>query len=55
MYRNGTIPIESNKSPGQRARSNRYMDETWESRVSEVKACQIKEVDDHDNLSPAKV
>jgi len=52
---NGTIPIESNKSPGQGARYYWDMDEAWETRVPEVEARQIKEVNDQDKFSPNKV
>jgi hypothetical protein len=50
-----TIPVQSNKCPSQWSRDNRDVDKSRVCVVTEVEGGQVEEVDDEDQLSPAKV
>ena len=51
----GTIPVDSHKGPGERARHDGGVDEAWVSVVAEVERAEVDEVQDEENLSPGKV
>jgi hypothetical protein len=52
---NSTIPVQSHKGPGKRARDSWDVDEPGMRVVAEVKRRQVEEVDDQDDLSPDEV
>lgn len=51
----GAVPVDSHERPGQRSGNDRPVDEARVRVVAEVERRQVGEVDDQDELSPAKV
>lgn len=51
----GTIPVDCNKGPRKRHGDHWSVDEARMSRVAEVQAAQVEEVDDQDQFGPDKV
>jgi len=49
---NGTVPVKSNKRPGQWSRNNRDMNESRMGVVTEVEGGQVEEIDDQEQLCP---
>ena len=52
---NGTIPVDRDKGPGKGTRGDRRVDEAWVSVVAEVQGAQVEEVENEQQLGPAKV
>lgn len=50
-----TVPVDGNKSPGQRSRNNRCVNKPGVRVVTEVERGKIDEVENEDNLSPVEV
>jgi hypothetical protein len=55
VHHDGAVPVDGHECPGQRARDGGCVDETRIRVVAEVERGQVKEVDDQDELGPAKV
>lgn len=55
VERNGTIPVQSHKGPGERARDSSDVNKSRIRVVAEIEEGQIEEVDDQKNLSPSEV
>lgn len=51
----GTVPVESDESPGQRSRDDGQVDKAWVCWMAEVKGRQIEEVDNQEQLCPPEV
>lgn len=54
-HSDGAVPVDGDKSPGQRSGYNRSMDEARVGVVAEGHGGQIEEVDDQDDFGPGKV
>lgn len=52
---NGTIPVDGHESPCKWSRHNSLMDEPSIARVAEIERRQVGEVEDEEELGPAKV
>jgi hypothetical protein len=50
-----TVPVDGNKSPGQRSRNNGRVDKSGVGVVTEVERGKIDEVENQDNLGPVEV
>lgn len=55
IYHQRTIPVDSDKRPGQRSRSDGRMDEAWGRVVAEIQDREVEEVGDEDDFGPDKV
>lgn len=51
----GAIPVDRDKGPGEGTRDDRSVNEAGVGVVAEVERAQVEEVDDENELSPAKV
>ena len=54
-HHDGTIPVDSDESPGKRTRHSRGMNESRVRIVAEVQRRQVEKVDDEDDLSPGEM
>ena len=55
VHHQGSIPVDSHKSPGEGARDGGRVDEARVFVVAEIQRRQVEEVDDEDQLSPGEV